>query len=249
MNIEKKLSYTEFFNREYNISHLSYERETAFFKSIKHGNINEARLLFKPLGSEKMGRLSENNLRNLKYHLIITVAFITRYCIEGGMEMETAYNLSDIYITSIDKCREEDEIYLLHRELVDDYAQRMQIIHKSKLYPKPIVVCLGYIYDNLHSRITLKHLSEITNLSSSYLSKLFHREVGMTISEYISKKRIESAENMLKYSDYSCIEISNFLCFSSESYFIQIFKKQTGITPKEYRRKYYSVGWTIDTKK
>lgn len=239
MNIEKKLSHVEFLNREYNVSHLSYERETEFFQSIKEGDPVRARQLFKPFDCEEMGKLSEDSLRNLKYHLIITVAFITRYCIEGGMEMETAYNLSDIYIRSIDKCRTEDEVNLLHHEVVDDYAQRMSIIRKQNRYPKSITLCLDYIYDNLHTKITLDKLTEITNLSPAYLSKLFHREVGLTISGYIIKKRIQAAENMLKFSDYSCLEISEYLCFSSESHFIQVFRKHTGYTPKNYRKNFF----------
>lgn len=51
-------------------------------------------------------------------------------------------------------------------------------------------------------------------------------------------KRIEAAENMLKYSDYSCLDISEYLCFSSESHFIQVLKKHTGYTPKAYRRNF-----------
>lgn len=239
MNIEKKLSHVEFLNREYNVSHLSYERETEFFQSIKEGDPVRARQLFKPFDCEEMGRLSDDNLRNIKYHLIITVAFITRYCIEGGMEMETAYNLSDIYIRSIDKCHTEEEVNLLHREVVDDYAQRMSIIRKQNRYPKAVTLCLDYIYDNLHTRITLDKLTEVTKLSPAYLSKLFHREVGLTISGYIIKKRIQAAENMLKFSDYSCLEISEYLCFSSESHFIQVFRKHTGYTPKNYRKNFF----------
>ncbi len=239
MNVNKKLSHVEFLNREYNISHLSYEREMAFFHSIKDGNSEEANRLFKPFNSEEMGRLSDDSLRNLKYHLIITVAFITRYCIEGGMEMEAAYNLSDIYIRSIDKCRTEEEINLLHHEVVDDYAQRMSIIRKQNRYPKAVTICLDYIYDNLHQKITLEKLAETVSLSPAYLSKLFHKETGMTVSGYIIKKRIEAAENMLKFSEYSCLEISEYLCFSSESHFIQVFRKHTGYTPKNYREKFF----------
>ncbi|MBQ5320003.1 MAG: helix-turn-helix transcriptional regulator [Oscillospiraceae bacterium] len=239
MNVNKKLSHVEFLNREYNISHLSYEREMAFFYSIKEGNAEEANRLFKPFNSADMGSLSDDKLRNLKYHLIITVALITRYCIEGGMEMETAYNLSDIYIRSIDKCRTEEEINLLHHEVVDDYAQRMNIIRKQNKYPKAVTICLDYIYDNLHRRITLENLADKVSLSPAYLSKLFHKETGMTVSGYITKKRIEAAENMLKFSEYSCLDISEYLCFSSESHFIQVFKKHTGYTPKVYREKFF----------
>lgn len=245
MDIEKKLAHVAFLNREYQVSHLAYEREMAFFQSIQMGDMEAVKHLFKPLDSQKMGILSDNHLYNLKYHFIITVALVTRYCIEGGMEMEEAFNLSDIYIRSADRCYQEQEIALLHREVIDDFTQRMQIIHKKSLYPKPILIVLDYIYDNLHTKITLNALAEQVHLSPSHLSKLFHKEMGLTISNYIRKKRIEAAENMLKFSDYSCAEIANYLYFSSESYFIQAFKKETGDTPKHYREKFFRRNWNI----
>ncbi len=241
MDITKKLSHTEFLNREYNMSHLDYNRENEFFNAIRDGNAAEAKRLFKPLGTEDMGRLSDDDLRNLKYHLIITVALITRICIEGGMEMEVAYNLSDIYIRSIDKCRSADEVNILHRELVDDYTQRMNIIGKANRYPKAITICLDYIYDNLHTKISLDDLAKKAGLSPPYLSRLFKCETGVTVSEYIMRKRVEAAANMLRYSEYSVLEISEYLCFSSESYFIQVFRRITGDTPKVYREKYFRV--------
>lgn len=243
MNIEKKLSNLEFSNRESNISHLAYDREMLFFQSIKEGNLAEVHTLFKPFQSSDMGKLSDDPLRNIKYHLIITVALITRYCIEGGMEMETAYNLSDIYIRSADTCRTEKEIHQLHKEVVDDFTQRMQTIHKTKPYSKPVATCLDYIYDNLHTKISLEDLAVLTYLSPAYLSRLFHKEVGTTISRYIAEKRIESAKNLLKFSEYSFTEISNYLCFSSESHFIQVFKKHTGYTPKHFRDTFFRTHW------
>lgn len=239
MNIDKKLSHVEFLNREYHMQHLSYERETAFFQSIRNGDADRMHELYQPLDCEQMGRLSEDALRNLKYHLIITVALITRCCIEGGMEMEAAYNLSDIYIRSIDKCAQAAEVHMLHRELVEDYVQRMQLLNRKTLCPKPIRLCLDYIYDNLHTKLSLEVLAKTAGLSPAYLSRLFRREMGMTITEYITRKRVEAAENMLKFSDHSCIAISNYLCFSSESHFIQVFKKRTGYTPKAYRTLFF----------
>lgn len=241
MNIEKKLSHIEVQNRENSVSHLAYEREMAFFQSIKEGDVEQTRKLFKPFNSEEMGELSPDKMRNLKYHLIITVALITRYCIEGGMEMEVAYNLSDIYVRKIDQCRDEEEIRRLHSRIVEDYVQRMQTIHHTNSYPKAVTICLDYIYNNLHARLSLEKLAEIAGLSPAYLSKLFRREVGMTISGYITHKRVEAAENMLKYSDLSCLEIANYLCFSSESHFIQVFHKVTGHTPRRYRQKYFRI--------
>lgn len=243
MDINKALTKTAFKNREYMITHLPYEREMEFYQSVKMGNIKEVNRLFKPLGGSGFGRLSDDDLRNLKYHLIVTIAFITRYCIEGGMEMETAYNLSDIYILRTDRCVSEEEIRSVHRQVVDDFTGRMHAIIKKGLYSKPVLICLDLIYDNLHNKITLNDLADNVGLSAPYLSKLFHKEVGVTVSQYISQKRVEAAENLLKFSDYSCIEISNYLCFNSESYFIQVFKSYTKLTPKEYREKFFRTRW------
>lgn len=247
-DIRKALARVEFNNREYMITHLSYDREMEFYQCVKMGNIEETRRLFKPLNAEGLGKLSDDSLRNLKYHLVITIAFITRYCIEGGLGMEEAYNLSDIYINRVDRCTTEDEIHEIHRELVDAYVHTMNKLHQNAVFSKPIITCLDYIYDNLHTKIRLDDLADITNLSAPYLSKLFHREVGMTVSQYIIRKRIEAAENLLKFSDYSCIAISNYLGFSSESHFIQVFKNCTKITPKDYRERFFRSSWSENDK-
>lgn len=238
-DIEKALAKIEFENREDNRFHTPYDKEIEFYQTIKMGNAEEAMKMIRPFNSDGMGVLSEDKLRNLKYHLIITIAFITRYCIEGGMEMEEAYNRSDIYIRRLDKFQAEEEIEALHKELVEDYAKRMRSIRKKTMYSRAIIVCLEYIYANLHKKITLELLAEEAKLSPSYLSKLFHKEVGISVSAYVMQKRIEAAEKMLRYTEFSSAEIANCLCFCSESHFISMFKRYVKVTPREYREQQF----------
>ena len=193
--------------------------------------------------------LSEDSLRNLKYHFIVTIALITRFCVEGGMEMETAYTLSDLYILKLDKCSRAEEIHKLHSEAVLDFTNRMNRIARGTVYSKPIIMTMDYIYDHLHSKISEEDIAEYVSLSPSYLSRLFHSEVGVTISTYIAVKRVETAQNMLKYSDYAPLDISNYLAFNSHSHFISTFKKYTGMTPNEFRKKYYRSNWSMDRTK
>lgn len=235
------LSHQQFLNRETHMSHLDYNRENEFFTAVRDGRYDDIMNLFVPFNLENMGRLSSDSLRNLKYHLVITLALTTRACIEGGMEMETAYTLSDVYIMRLDGCRTEAQLNALHKEAVEDYALRMSRLHSLNRYPKSVKLCMDYIYDNLHKKITLSELAKVSLLSESYLCRLFKKEAGMGISDYIALKRIEAAQNMLKYTDTSIIAISDYFCFSSESYFIRVFKEHTGITPKAYREKYFRV--------
>ena len=99
------------------------------------------------------------------------------------------------------------------------------------------------IYDNIYSGVRVSELADRLGLSAQYLSKLFRQEVGVTISEFIMSRRIQAAENMLKYSDYSSIDIGNYLNFSSHSHFISAFRKHTGLTPKQYREEFFRVNW------
>lgn len=239
----KALTDKAFLNREYAFHHSSYEKEFEFYECVKKGDLERVQKLITPLGSHGFGVLSENKLQNLKYHFAIMVALITRFCVEGGMEMEEAYTLSDIYISKADKCTLEAEIHKLHTKAILDFTSQMKRKTRETVYSRQINKAMDYIYNHLHSKILIQELAACTGLSTSYLSRLFHKEVGVTISEYISLKRIEAAQNMLKYSDYASIDIGNRLAFATHSHFISTFRRYTGITPGEYRKKYYRSNW------
>ena len=68
----------------------------------------------------------------------------------------------------------------------------------------------------------------------TYLATVFKRETGLTIASYIMHRRIDTACNMLRYSEYSASQISEILAFSSQSYFIRCFKQIKRMTPYEY---------------
>ena len=190
-----------------------------------------------------MGILSTNPLTNIRYHFIVTVAMVTRRCIEAGMELEQGYRLSDFYILKMDSCTSIEAISRLHESMALDFAGKMLLLKKSNVISKSIILCMDYIYNHMSSRVTVSELAEYTELSPSYLSRLFKKELGISISDYISEKKLEKARNLLKYSNYSLIEIANYLAFSSQSHFIQTFKKSVGLTPKKYRDKYYRTSW------
>lgn len=236
MNTDRELSYREYIMRESNEFHAPYNPEFEFYIAVKNGDTAKVSELCKNEFTEKsgFGKLSDNPLQSIKYHFVVTAALIARYCIEGGMEHETAYSLSDLYIQKADKSTCFSQISKLHQEMAGDYTRRMRNLRKKCIYSKPIVKCVEYIYNNLHKRILITELAEYAGINSSYLSRLFKKETGTTVTEYIQEKKIETAKNMLKYSDYLPSQIANILAFPNQSYFIEIFKKKVGITPKRY---------------
>lgn len=69
------------------------------------------------------------------------------------------------------------------------------------------------------------------------MMKRFKEELGIHIGSFITRCKLEEAKSLLAYSKKSLAEISSYLCFSSQSYFQNVFKKQYGITPMQYREK------------
>ncbi len=235
---DKMIAEHLFTTREENFVHSSFDQEMAFYESICSGNIELVRMLATPLCSEGYGILSNDAVRNIQYHLAISAAMIARFCIRSGMTPEEAYHLSDIYIMKSDKCRTVAEVHAVHKEMLEGYTRQMRRVRNSRVYSKQIVKTLDYISDHLHSRIMLEDAADHLHLSAAYLSRLFKSEVGMTFIDYVNQKKIESAANLLRYSEYSTLEISNLLAFSSQSYFIKIFKKYMGTTPGGYKAAY-----------
>ncbi|WP_249649209.1 AraC family transcriptional regulator, partial [Lysinibacillus sp. D4B2_S17] len=83
----------------------------------------------------------------------------------------------------------------------------------------------------------LDQFSAICHLSSNYLSSLFKKEVGISLSEYIHQQKIEEAKKLLTFTNYPILDIGSLLNFTDHSYDIKVFKKFPGITPKQYRNK------------
>ncbi len=235
---EKYIAKHLFSQREENFEHASFDREIAFYESICSGNSELVHIFMQPLFYEGCGILSEDHLRNLKYHFVVLAALVARSCINGGMSPEESYSLSDFYINKADKCRTEEELNEVHNEMIDGYTNKMRRIKLSGVCSKQIVHAIDYILTRLHQRILLEAAAESLRISPAYLSRLFKNETGMTFSEYVNKLKIEEAATLLLYTEQSDLEISNLLSFSSQSYFIKVFRKYMGITPKEYKKQY-----------
>ena len=89
----------------------------------------------------------------------------------------------------------------------------------------------------MDQELSLTVIAEELNLNNSYLSRLFKKELSMTVTEYLHKCRLKKAKFYLKHTDMKHYEISGLVGYNNVEYFNVIFKKSTGMTPKAYRMK------------
>lgn len=219
----------------------SYNREMAFYDTVASGNVEMVETLYSHPTALKLavGTLSNDPVSNQRYHTIITIALVSRFCIQAGLDITVSYTISDIYIRMADTSKTVEELISIQRNCVRDYCKRMRDIKKKNVISKHIVIAIEYIREHIQENLTIDTIAEALELNPSYLSKLFKQEMQISISQYIRDEKIKIACDMLRHLNVSSLDIANYLGFSSQSHFIQVFKKQTGYTPEEFRKMNY----------
>lgn len=243
MSVKKELNHKLYIQREENIKHLDFQKEFAFYNAIAAGNKKEilacrerfVKAFSDTENPERNGTLSNNPVQNERYHFVVMAAMIARVCVQAGLNHETAYSLSDIYIQKMDECSDIESINELRNEMVFGYAEHMQSLRKQNVYSKHIVKCIDFIYDKLNTNLNVTTIADYLDINPTYLSKLFVKETGMTLSRYIKEEKLRASASMLQFSDNSIGEISEYFCFSSQSHFTNAFQEEYGITPKKFR--------------
>lgn len=155
-----------------------------------------------------------------------------------------------------------ESMYMLHdrlenlqsssrERLIETYAlTAVMILHiLEQVTPKGIPAAQGgsrsptysekamnWIEEHLDEEIRVDSLARALHLTPNYLSSLFQREVGCSLSDYVTARRISTAKRLLIETDLQVKEITEQLGLKNVSYFCQIFKKQTGITPFQFKK-------------
>lgn len=221
------------------IYHHTYQEEVKTMDYIREGNLEEVVGAVELLASTA-GKLSENEIRNERNLGICSITLATRAAIEGGAAPAKAYKLSDLYINKIDQCKRMTEIFEYRKRSLYDFAKLVVEERAKRANSRYTEQCKEYIRKYYHQKICIPDIAEALGVSESHLSRIFKKETGESIQKYSMHMRIERAENLLKYSEASLTEISEYLCFSSQSHFGKVFKVYKNMTPKQYRDYYKS---------
>ena len=242
IEVKGQISSVIFEHQEQELPHNTYDQEVRELDSIRHGDVEMFNRSLAETYRGEVGQLAKNQVRQAKNIAICVIALASRAAISGGMIPEEAFSMVDGYIMKIEDMNNAVKIDSMMRQAEYEFAECVAEIHKNqqKNEQKNELVewTKNYIYQNLHSDIVIGEIGQKIGVNTSYLSDLFHKVEGTTIQQYICKEKIRLAENMLRYSDYEVKEIASYLSFCSQSYFGNIFRQQTGMTPARYRKKY-----------
>lgn len=215
--------------------HNTMELEELLLSHVEYGRVDEIRALFQQPASGRAGKLASDTLRQQKNLIICTATLVTRAAIRGGLDRETAFALSDLYIQKAELMSTYEGLTRLNAQMVLDFTQRVSAtkngIHNSKLVRR----ARDYILAHISEPITTEALSKELGMNRTYLCSLFAEETGLTINQYVTQVKIEEAKRLMEITSKSIAEIAEYLGYSTQSYFQRVFKSHTGMTPGEYR--------------
>lgn len=216
-------------------THPPFNLEKKLLRAIELGKVEESLTVLTEINALERANLAKNKVRSIKNSLIASCTLFTRSAIEAGVIPEDAFDLSDVFIKHIEKFHDVDELLAFEAEMVREF---IALIKESTLfnYQYPISKIVRYIMENIFSRLTVANLAELVFLSPDYLSRLFHKEVGIPITLFIQQQKVEVAKHFLEFDDMSITELSEMLDFCNQGYFTNTFKKITGVTPAAYRK-------------
>ncbi|MDE7247409.1 MAG: helix-turn-helix transcriptional regulator [Lachnospiraceae bacterium] len=238
MKIRRELNRQLYRQKAYGYEKRPYYFDEPVFNAILNGDIEKLKILISSGSvtlSAGMRILSKNHIKNMKYHFMIMATCLAESGLDGGLGHDEAYMIADIYSQKADRAAGCDDLQMLLEDMCLDYTKRIREIKKDDVISIHIRKCIEHIYEDLSADLSTKALADLTNLNASYLSKLFKQETGRTIKAYVTAAKMDTAQNLLKYSDLSCSEIATSLGYCSQSAFTYAFRQFTGTTPKKYR--------------
>ena len=101
--------------------------------------------------------------------------------------------------------------------------------------PAPVRLALAYLEQRYRHRLTRWQVAQAAGVSEDHLSRLFHREFGLTLWEYLTRLRIARAKERLRHSDESVQAVARAVGFHDRAYFSRVFRRLTGVAPRAYR--------------
>ncbi|MGN0250351.1 MAG: helix-turn-helix transcriptional regulator [Oliverpabstia sp.] len=212
----------------------TYQEERRIMDAVKEGNIEEAVRLSKDMDAN-IGRLGESEVEHWRNLTIVSATLCARAAIEGGVLPSIAYRLSGFYINKSTACQDITQILIYRNHAIEELTKRV-LEQKGKRHTSSYTEqCKDYVYGHYREKIYLDHIADTMGISSSYLSRLFKKEMGVSLQDFINDVRVEKAANLLRYSEETLPEIAQYVNFPSQSYFGKIFKQKMQMTPKQYR--------------
>lgn len=211
-----------------------YNYENELMSAVAQGQVHKANSLLNGLSNQLFEQRAADPVRNAKNYCIIMNTLLRKAAEQGGVHPMFLDSTSSAFAGQIEQIISLEQIPAFMTEMFRSYC-RLVRKHSTRDYSPPVQQALLCIESNLAGDLSLRTIAEKLNISSSYLSTIFKKETGMTITDFIAQRRVERAKELLRTTRLQVQTIAQHCGIMDVHYFSKIFKKIAGQTPKTYR--------------
>ncbi len=211
-----------------------YAAENEFISAVQTGNETKAYEALSRLGGQSVPSRMENEIRDMKDYGITLNTLMRKAAETAGVHPIHIDNMSNANVQQLERATSVEQCAVLMRGFVSSYCQlirHMTLTGYSSLVQK----ALNCIFTDLSADLSLSNLAALLNVNASYLSTLFKKEMGMSLTEYVNRSRIRHAQHLLVETNLPIKIIAQQCGIPDVYYFGRLFKKITDTSPKAYR--------------
>ena len=230
LTYQDSLDYTSIYRR--------YEAENQFLRCIESGDTDNVMIAYQNMN---LSGLSNNRYINAVYQepavgMGMLRALCRKAAENGGAPL---VEINEITQRSVQRMVAHPDLSDMMGIMNDTIMELTAAVRDSKQqyrnYSPSIRKAAEYLRRNYSQKISLDDLAGHVGMSSAHLSRLFKKESGMTVTDYLSNLRCIEASRLLRESQHSIQDIAAYVGYLDNNYFVKVFKKQFGMTPSEYR--------------
>lgn len=212
-----------------------YVIENELLQAVSQGLTHKVELIFSNMTSQHLEQRASDPLRNFQNYCIIMNTLLRKAAENGFVHPFYIDRLSSDFARKIESITTQESGYKLQREMLHKYCLLVRN-HSMKGYSLLIQKVITKIDSDLTADLGLNALSDYLSVNASYLSNLFKKETGTTLTEYVNRKRMEHGILLLNSTTLQIQTIAQHCGIPDVNYFTKLFKKYYHKTPKEYRQ-------------
>ena len=211
-----------------------YEGERNLMQAVSQGITHKAEQMISNSSELMLEMRVPDPVRNMKNYVIVINVLLRKAVEQGGVHPFYIDGVSSDFAKKVEKIKSVQEGIDMMHDMIYKYCALVKN-HSMKNYSLLVQKVITVVDSDLTADLSLHRQAEMLNVNASYLSTLFKKETGMTLTEYVTKKRIEHASFLLASTNLQIQTVAQNCGIYDVNYFTKMFKKQTGKTPREYR--------------
>ena len=227
---EESLDYSSLYHR--------YDLENTFLRLVEQGDTENVMTALHNMSLQGMGRARYVSAiyQDPQIGNAMLRALARKAAERGGASLVEIHEITQRGVQKMVSARSNAELGASNVRMIYELTDAVRRSRETLgMLTPPVRRVVEYIRLNYSQELSLGTLAEIAGLSESYLTRTFKKEVGQTVFQYAAQLRCRKAADMLRSTELAIAQISSYVGYEDNNYFVKVFKKQYGVTPSEYR--------------